>query len=319
MTDPRPLRVGLIGAGTIARLAQLPSLAADPSVTIAGVVTGSAAETDEVLRRWPIERGYGGAEELLEHAAVDAIFVLTPKQLHTQYVQLGIQAGVGVYCEKPLASTLEDAERLASAAQTTSAPVMVGLNRRFAPVYQEAHALMKEPPLFAVGQKHRVGSEYRATIENGIHMVDLLRWFCGDAIEVTATSAGDQWAEDGTAAMIRFDSGATALFLAARVAGEWDERLELFGANTTVRVVAPDQMSVVTGGRSTTMTMRAEAAGWVDITMSAGFAPAVAHFLDCVRTGRRPLTDAAEGLASLRLALDIVAAAGLPTSDRDDA
>ncbi len=318
MTDAgRPLRVGLIGAGAIARLAHLPSLAADPSVTIAGVVTGSTAETDEVLRRWPVSRAYSNAEDLLADAALDALFVLTPKHLHTPFVRLGIAAGVAVYCEKPLASSLDDAETLANAAAAAASPVMVGLNRRFAPAYQQARAALVNPPRFAVGQKNRVGSEYRATLENGIHMVDLLRWFCGEAVEVTASaSAQDCWRESGAAAMIRFDTGAIALLLAARVAGEWDERLDLYGDETTVRVIAPDEVAVVRDGQARTQTMRARAAGFVEVAESAGLAPAVRHFLHCVRTGERPLTDAAEGLKSLRLTLEVCAAAGLPTTDR---
>jgi len=317
MTEQVPLRVGLVGAGVIARLAQLPALSADPAVTIAGVVTASAAESDEVISRWPVERVYRSAEDLIDGAHLDALFVLTPKHLHAPFVRLGLDAGLDIFCEKPLASTLEDARSLVEAADTAPGHLMVGLNRRYAPVYQQARAVFADrPPEFVVGQKNRVGTEYRATLENGIHMIDLLRWFCGEPVAVTAAAcAPDVYRESGTAALIRFDSGSTALFLAARCAGEWDERFEAYGQATTVRVVAPDEVAVIRDGVSAVHHQRPTAQGWADVTETAGFAPAVRHFLHCVRTRERPGTDALEAYRSQELMERVLAAAGLPTDD----
>jgi virulence factor len=317
MTEQSPLRVGLVGAGVIARLAELPALVADPAVTIAGVVTASAAESDEISSRWPVERAYQSAEDLIDRARLDALFVLTPKRLHTPFVRLGLDAGLDVFCEKPLASTLEDARSLVEAADEAVGHLMVGLNRRFAPVYQQARAVFADrPPEFVVGQKNRVGTEYRATLENGIHMIDLLRWFCGEPIDVSAAAcASDPYRESGTAALIRFDTGSTALFLAARSAGEWDERLEAYGQETTVRVVAPDEVAVTRGGVTAVHHQRPAAQGWADITETAGFAPAVRHFLDCVRTREQPSTSALEAYRSQELMERVLAAAGLPTAD----
>lgn len=320
MTDRPPLRVGLVGAGAIAHLAHLPALTADPGVSLAGVVTGSSEETSRVTARWPFERAYESAADLVEGASLDALFVLTPKHAHVEYVRLGLDAGLDVFCEKPLASTAADANALAAAADAAAGHLMVGFNRRYAPVYQQAREVFAaRPPEFVVGQKNRVGTEYRATLENGIHMIDLLRWFCGEAIDVVATAhAPDPYHESGTAAMVRFDTGATALFLASRSAGEWDERLEAYGDSTTVRVVAPDEMAVVRDDVTAVRQRRAAANGWADITETAGFAPAVRHFLECVRSRERPLTDAREAARSQALMERVLTTAGLPTLDVAD-
>jgi virulence factor len=319
MTEPRPLRVGLIGAGVIARLAQLPVLSADPTVTIAGVVTASPEESDEAVRRWPIERAYPDVDAMIADARLDALFVLTPKSAHRSFVEQGLAAGLDVFCEKPLASSLDDARAMVEAAERASGLLMVGLNRRYAELYVRARAeFAARRPDFVVGQKHRVGTEYRATLENGIHMLDLLRWFCGEAVEVTgAAQADDPYREDGAAALIRFDSGATALFAAARTAGEWDERLEAYGGGTTVRVVAPDELEISRGGERAQFHTRPRAAGWADLTETAGFAPAIRHFLHCARTREAPLTDAREAFRSQELMERVLAAAGLPTRDAD--
>lgn len=317
MIEPRPLRVGLVGAGVIARLAQLPVLSADPTVTIAGVVAASAEDSHEAVRRWPIGRVYPDADAMIADARLDALFVLTPKSAHLPFVESGLAAGLDVFCEKPMASSLDDAQAMVDAAERAPGLMMVGLNRRYAEVYARARAEFGERrPDFVVAQKHRVGTEYRATLENGMHMVDLLRWFCGEAVEVTgAASGGDPYHEDGTAALIRFDSGATALFAAARTAGEWDERLEAYGGGKSVRVIAPDEVEIARGGESTRWHMRPRSAGWADLTETAGFAPAVRHFLHCVRTREVPSTDAREAYRSQELMERLLAAAGLPTRD----
>lgn len=320
MTEARPLRVGLIGAGSIAQIAQLPALAAAPGVRIVGVVTATEESSAANVARWPIDRAYPTAEAMIAEAELDAVFVLTRKHDHLRYVRLGLEAGLDVFCEKPLATSLDDAAEMVRLAEAAPGLLMVGFNRRYAEVYRLAkEEFDRDRPQFVVAQKNRRGSEYRATLENAIHMVDLLRWFCGEAIEVTAAAAADDlYREDGTAALIRFDSGATAVLVAARSAGEWDERLEAYGGLSTVRVVAPDSVTVVRDGVSSTREMRPRAFGWADITTTGGFAPAVDHFLDCVRTRRQPLTGAAEAYRSQELMDRILAAAGLPLEDAEE-
>lgn len=317
MTDS-PLRVGLVGAGVIGQLAHLPVLARRPDVRMAGLVTADDQLTEDNLRRWPIEAGYGSLTAMISKGNLDAVLVLTPKHLHAPFVLEALEAGLDVFSEKPLASTLAEAEQLVAAADRARGLLMVGFNRRYAEVYRTARAAFgNNRPRFVVGQKHRVGSEYRATLENGIHMTDLLRWFCGEAVDVQAHSwAPDPYREEGTAALIHFDSGSTAVFAAARCAGEWDERLDAYGDFSTVRVVAPDQVTVVREGVSSVTEMRPRAAGWADITETAGFAPCLDHFLHCVRSRTAPLTTAAEAYRSQELMEAVLAAARLPTEDR---
>src|SRR6188768_3590429 len=81
------VRVGLIGAGNVARVGHLPALTAIPEVVLAGVVTEPSAEGEVIARRWGVERAYPDAEALLGDARLDALYVLTPKGLHVPYVE----------------------------------------------------------------------------------------------------------------------------------------------------------------------------------------------------------------------------------------
>jgi virulence factor len=172
---------------------------------------------------------------------------------------------------------------------------------------------------FCVAQKNRAGLEYRATLENAIHMIDMLRWFCGEADDVTAHAiASDRWQEEGIAALIRFDSGAIGTLIAARCAGEWEERLELYGGNKTARVLGPDTAHVIQDGRSVGSELRPRTLGWVNATQAVGFEGAVMHFLECVATRETPLTNGFEAARTQALLETILERADLPLADDPD-
>jgi virulence factor len=317
MTD-RKIRVGLVGAGSIAQIAELPALTAEHGVKVAGVVTRTEESAQRNLDKWPIERAYPTVNEMIEQARLDALFVLTPKQIHTPFIELGLRSGLDVFSEKPLSTSIEEARRLAELADETGRLLMVGFNRRYSEVYVTARKQFQEGAIkFCVAQKNRVGSEYRATLENSIHMVDLLRWFCGEATEVTAHAiATDPYAEEGTMALIRFTSGAIGALTAARVAGEWDERFDVYGDMTSVRVTAPDMVSISKGGETRLIEMRPRAQGWAEVNKTMGFGPEVTHFLECVRTRQQPLTNGYEAMKTQELVDEILRKAGLPLDDK---
>lgn len=315
---PKKIRVGLVGAGSIAQIAQLPALAAESEVEISGVVTAHQHTAEKNLERWPIARAYPSAHEMIAEANLDALFVLTPKDIHTDFVALGLESGLDVFCEKPLTTSLTDSRKLVDLSEQTGKLLMVGFNRRYAEVYERARAQFAEKrPQFVVVQKNRPGSEYRATLENAIHMIDLLRWFCGEAEEITAHAiAPDPYAEDGAMALIRFDSGSIGTLVAARSSGEWDERLDAYGDLTSVRVVAPDSIATSKDGQTCFVEMRPRASGWAEVNTTMGFGPEVSHFLECVRERKQPRTNGLEALRTQQLVDEILEAAGLPLTDR---
>jgi virulence factor len=314
------IRVGLVGAGSIAQIAELPGLSAENGVKIAGVVTAHPDSATRNLARWPIERAYDSVDEMIAVGRLDALFILTPKKIHTPFIKQGLQAGLDIFTEKPLTTVLSEAQEVVEMADRLGKILMVGFNRRYAEVYVRARAEFGEGhPQFVVAQKNRAGSEYRATLENAIHMIDLLRWFCGEAEEITAhTIAPDPYAEDGIMALIRFDSGAIGTLVGARSAGEWDERLDAYGDLKSVRVVAPDSVAVSAEGQTTVTEMRPRANGWADVNRTLGFGPEVTHFIECVRHRRQPRTPGSDALRTQALVDEILQAAGLPLQDKPE-
>lgn len=313
------LKVGVVGAGNIASIAQLPTLVQREDVILQALVS-RREDPSSLQRRWGFAHVYRTVEDMLASEQLDAVFVLTPRSEHVAAVESALRAGVDVFCEKPLATSTSDAVRLAQLADEHDRVLMVGLNRRFAPVYVAAReAFGAAGASFCVAQKNRAGSEYRATFENAIHMVDLLRWFCGgDVVDVSAASAGtDPWEEDGTAALVRFSTGNTGVLVAARAAGAWGEKLDAYGQRRSAEVIAPDSVAVTVDGVRTVRAMSPEAFGWATATETFGFANAVRHFLDRVQDRQQPLTSGWEAAKTQQLLDQILAAAGLPTEEQE--
>lgn len=312
------LRVGVIGAGNIATIAQLPTLVQRDDVELAALVSRREDPTS-LVRRWGFNAAYKTVEEMLAAKELDAVFILTPRSEHAHAVELCLNRDVDVFCEKPLAPATQEAAHLADLADERGRILMVDFNRRYAPVYTAGReAFGDKGATFCVAQKNRPGSEYRATFENAIHMVDLLRWYCGGEPEhVAAHAAGeDPWEEDGLAATIRFSTGNTGVLMAARTAGAWNEKLDAYGDGKTVEVRAPETVSTTINGVTTSRELSAEAYGWATATDTLGFSAAVHHFLDRVADRAQPLTSGREAVRTQRLLDQILAAAGLPTEEQ---
>jgi virulence factor len=312
------LRVGVVGAGNIATIAQLPTLVQRADVELAALVS-RREDPSNLVRRWGFNAAYKTVEDMLDSQELDAVFVLTPRSEHAHAVQLCLSRDVDVFCEKPLAPATDEAERLADLADERGRVLMVDFNRRYAPVYTAGREVFGDKgATFCVAQKNRPGSEYRATFENAIHMVDLLRWYCGgEPVQVAAHAAGDDpWEEDGVAAMIRFSTGNTGVLMAARTAGAWNEKLDAYGGGNTVEVRAPETVSTTVKGVTTSRELSAEAFGWATATDTLGFSAAVHHFLDRVADRQQPLTSGREAVHTQRLLDQILAASGLPTEEQ---
>jgi virulence factor len=149
-------------------------------------------------------------------------------------------------------------------------------------------------------------------------MIDLLRWYCGEAESVHAQACTtDAYFEDGVAALIRFKEGSVASLIAARTAGLWDERIELYGDGKTARVVAPDYVDISREGSTSRVDMRAHSYGWVQARHTLGFQSAVEHFLDHVLSREPVESDGHSAAHTQELVECVLEAAELPATDAE--
>jgi myo-inositol 2-dehydrogenase / D-chiro-inositol 1-dehydrogenase len=241
------MRLGLIGLGRIGAFhAQtLTDLAAVDSLIVTDAVP---AVTKEVAERVGAEPADSVAELLV--AGVDGVLVAAATDTHPELVLAAVEAGLPVFCEKPLARSVTEAVRVARLVQDSGVPAQVGYPRRFDPAFLAARAAVESGEL---GGLHTVRSTtldpapppaaYLAGSggifrDCAVHDFDAVRWVTGrEVVEVYATGSdrGDPlFTEIGdvhTAAVIlTFDDGTLGVVSVSRGNPRgYDVRLELHG------------------------------------------------------------------------------------------
>ena len=311
-------RVGLVGVGSIAHNAHLPSLALRTDVKMVGAIAASIDSVKSVQKEYPIESACNNLGELID-LGLDCAFVLSPKQFHSEQVVQLLEAGVDVFCEKPMGMTLKEAEAMVNAQIKSGKKLMIAFNRRYAPVYRKAKTVFaNQSPDVIIAQKNRPATEYRATLENAIHMVDLLRYFCGECIKVHASSRfTDPEYETLAAAHLEFDNGSVAMLVADRASGQWQETFEMHGHGRSVLVNCPDSVMITDNEESHITSMTPLACGWAQVQDKMGFSQEVEHFFDCLKNNREPLTNGADSFKTQELMNRILKAAGLPDLEHE--
>ena len=141
----KKLRVGIIGVGTIAKLAHLPAYKNRKDVE---VIAFADVEKERVLEEATVYAEatgqvvpavYSSALEMLQKEELDAVSICTPNTSHVELALQALEAGVNVLLEKPMATELKDAEALVEAAKKSGKILMVGMSHR----YREDVAVLK--------------------------------------------------------------------------------------------------------------------------------------------------------------------------------
>ena len=240
------IKIGIIGAGYIGGV-HAGILARDDRVQVAAI-HDVAVERAQTLANSCGARVAQSAPEVIE--SCDAIYITTPNTKHTELAIAAAQAGKHVFCEKPMATSLADAQAVLDAAARSSAVFQVGHNRRFAPVYatlkqmlakshapHSAHVKMNRGELLNpewVGDPQVTGG---FLYETTIHMFDMMRFLFGEVTLLQAFGSSHQYAEtDDFSVLLRFAGGMHATFASAADAS-WlfpFERVEVFCHHSTI-------------------------------------------------------------------------------------
>jgi predicted dehydrogenase/threonine dehydrogenase-like Zn-dependent dehydrogenase len=144
----RTVGVSFVGAGNFAQAVLLPILKKLPEVRFRGVVTASGLTARTVGQKYSFAFCSTDPEEVLCDPETDVVFVVTRHSQHAAMVVRALRAGKAVFCEKPLAVTLDQLAEVEEAVASTGGRLMVGFNRRFAPLAKDLkHFLQGRGPL----------------------------------------------------------------------------------------------------------------------------------------------------------------------------
>lgn len=307
------LKVALVGAGRVARKAYLPLLRTWQHTQLVGLCSRTQRTVDRVCSDWQIEFGTTRLEELIEQEP-DVAFVLTPRASHAEIIASLLEAGIDAFVEKPPTESSADTRELAQLAKDRERILMFGFNRRYAPFYRQAHELFEGRRIQnCMVEKHRPSafhpSLYNNYLEDSIHQIDLLRYFCGEmqALHTAFEQQGDRLL--GALSVARLESGGMGLVVTSLQAGSWQEKATLHGEGLTVEVTAFRELRIKHEHREELI--GPERSGlWIPDLQERGFQGAIEHFFDCVRERKTPLSNGFEATRTQELVEQMVRIAG---------
>jgi myo-inositol 2-dehydrogenase / D-chiro-inositol 1-dehydrogenase len=304
------IKVGIIGAGYIAGV-HANVLSRDERVQLAAVHDVIPAHAER-LARSSGATVVDSSLELLERC--DAVFITTPNTKHVSLALAAIETGKHVFCEKPLATNIDDARRVFAETKESLGIFQVGHNRRFAPVYSELKRVLQEThkPHSAHVKMNRgelLKPEWTGDpsitggflYETPIHMFDMMRFLFGEVESLHAIGSTHEYNEvDDFSVLLKFASGMHAT-LATAADASWlfpFERVEVFCHHATL--VTREMESLTTSsnleGHFTEQSMqqlqREEKWGYVQEDRA---------FVDSIVNGSTPPVTAFDGLMSVEL------------------
>lgn len=198
----QPVRLGVIGAGWIGAFHAETIATRIPGAQLAAVADPVPGAAERVAEPLGVEQTYADAAALLADTTIDGVVIASPAFTHTDLVVNAAEAGKAVFVEKPMALTLEDADRAIAAAASAGVPLQTGFNRRFSKDFAEARAriagdaigtpqlmrsLTRDPGLANPGAV----KPWTIFLETLIHDFDTLNWFNADARPVEVFAKAD--------------------------------------------------------------------------------------------------------------------------------
>jgi virulence factor len=304
-------RIGVIGLGRMAHRAYLPVLANLETVDLGVVMSRRREVVENIQAQYKVPVGITEMPDFIRQD-LQAAVVLTPSPTHFEIVKTLLESGIDVLVEKPATLSSQETALLGDLADQGKRVLMVAFNRRYAPLYQKAKQLFAGRQVnLCVAEKHRERavnpSLFDHYSEEAIHLIDLLRWYGGEAHAVSTQSLVRNGKLTNAASLIAFERSGIGVLAASLEGGGWMERVTLHGEGLTVQVDAFRELRVI-HGMEDQVTGREMAAEWQTSQHIRGFEQLIAHFVDCVQQRSTPLTSAQEAFQTQLLLEQMVAA-----------
>lgn len=323
------MKVGIIGAGLQGRRrAQVfEAVCGSELVIVADVRQDAAAALAAdagclATSRW---------ENVVARDDVEAVAVCTPPDLHAQISIAAMKMGKHVLCEKPLACTVEEAQTMVQVARDCGVVLKCGFNLRHHFGIRQARAWLDEGRIgqptflrcrYGIGGRPGYEKEWRAKaeisgggqlVDQGVHVLDLCRWFLGDFEEVAGMVATHFWdiapLEDNAFALLRTGGGQIASLHVSWTQWKPLFSFEVFGRDGYIQV---EGLGGAYGTERATLGRRDFQAPFAEETVEnrredASWREEWLEFLAAIAERREPLGSGEDGVAALRLARRVVA------------
>ncbi|WP_122553905.1 Gfo/Idh/MocA family oxidoreductase [Pseudomonas viridiflava] len=320
MSTSQTIRLGLIGAGRMGSFHGLTAARHVPGASLTAIADPSHAHATRLASELGVQKIYSDPQQLLDDPDIDGVLIAAPARSHADLVIRAARAGKSVFCEKPMAITLDEADRAIAAAADARVTLQVGFNRRFAKSFRTAHldvvagrigtpqllrSLTRDPAL----NNPAASPQWVIFLETLIHDFDTLRYLNpgAEAVEVfvmaDALIAPEFKANgflDTAVVTVRFDNGAIAVAEANfQAVYGYDVRGEVFGSAGMLSMGSVNESDLLrylaTGVQADTRRMD------TDLLRDA-YVAELNHFVGCMRSGEKPLASGEDARAALAIA-----------------
>ena len=197
---------GLVGTGRIADDRILPGINAFEGNELIAVVSRDQAKADVVAKKFGAQHAYTSFEEMLRNPKVTVVAIHTPNSLHAEEAIVAARAGKHVFCDKPMTTTVDDAERVVEACDKAGVKLAMNFHNRFMPSFIEVKRIIAsgeigKPMLaqieaspgarpgvrLATWRVDPVMPGLGTTMSIGVHVYDILRFLLSSEIDTVST------------------------------------------------------------------------------------------------------------------------------------
>lgn len=304
--------VGIIGLGNMGRR-HAEIVAAYPTARVEAVVDTAEDRLQDAAERYGA-RAFRSVDDMLSATDLDVVMVCTPDSLHLHPTIKCLEAGKHVFLEKPIATSLEEADEIVRAADRAEGKFAVGHCLRFDPRYVavkrriDAGSLGKLVGISTRRQNRLVGAErlkgrVSSQLFLGVHDYDVANWYLASSpVEVYCAStsmtlrAKGLGVDDAAWTTIRYASGAvvvaeTGWLLPNDYPLGYRFELHAFGQAGTAHLEYLDEGLAFAAGT------------WQFEQTGDRLTPQLAHFLNCIDDDVSPLVTARDGRVAVAVAL----------------
>jgi predicted dehydrogenase len=255
----KKLSWGLIGCGDISRKRVAPALRDAPSSELTAVCRARAELAEPFAREFGARKHYAQWRDMLADPEIDAVYVATPLDVHAEQTIAAAKAGKHVLCEKPMAMTVAECDRVIAACASAQVKLGIAYYRRFYPVLDRIKSILAsveigrptvaqinafewfnpkpgEPRYWFMQRQHSGGGPM---MDFGCHRIEVLLNLLGPIRHTQAFTDNvlfDREVEDTSGAFFRFESGARATLVVTHAAFESQDTLDIFASEGSIHV-----------------------------------------------------------------------------------
>jgi predicted dehydrogenase/threonine dehydrogenase-like Zn-dependent dehydrogenase len=260
---------GVLGAGIFASSTLLPAMRCSTATRLIGVCANNGSHAKHAAEKFGFAYCTTDEEKIISDPAVNAVVIATRHHLHARQVTAALRGGKHVFCEKPLCLSEEELAEIVRVYRALPHPplLMVGFNRRFAPMAQRMKAFLAQvhEPLalyYRVNAGYLPADHWLNDVEQGggrirgeaCHFIDLLSFLAGAApveVEARALQAGSRYSGDNVVISLQFENGSqgTVSYFANGDKSYSKERIEVFGGGAVAMLEDFRRLELVRNGR----------------------------------------------------------------------